>query len=238
MIHVGALTLALLLPATLLETGELKPPVDVSSVADRVLAARPGDSLLLVIGDRIITARVDRTGMSTRGVHLRVSGDRLRGQVGGQRVDLEMRSERISGHIGNLEVALEVGRSEGSLKIVGRFGARAVDEDLAPGAVTADIGPCRYTLKFQHGEYAGQVGCGAQHGAGPPSAFPRPWSREATSSSLRCSRRSSPASSRLPDHQDGRSSDWAATSSAGTNDQKRTRNEASFSYPVPAVRTI
>jgi len=159
---VGGFALLVSLTAIPLEAGELKPPVEVSSVADRVLAARPGDSLLLVIGDRIITARVDRTGMSSRGVNLRLSGDRLRGQMGGQRVDLEMRSERIRGHIGNLEVALEVGRSEGSLKIKGRFGARAVEEDLTPGAVTAEVGPCRYVLKFQHVEYAGQVGCGGQ----------------------------------------------------------------------------
>ena len=161
MIHVGAFALATLMGA-LPEAGEIKPPLEVSSVADRVLAARPGDSLFLVVGDRIITARVDRSGMSSRGVTLRFFGDRLRGQVGGQHVDLELRSERIQGKIGSLEVALEVGRSEGALKVTGRFGARAVSEDLTPGAVTAEVGPCRFVLKFQHMEYAGQVGCGGQ----------------------------------------------------------------------------
>ena len=159
-----------------------------------------------MIGDRIITARVDRTGMSSRGVNLRLSGDRLRGQMGGQRVDLEMRSERIRGHIGNLEVALEVGRSKGSLKIKGRFGARAVEEDLTPGAVTAEVGPCRYVLKFQHVEYAGQVGCGGQPEP-VTSVFPLHWLREATWRSRRCSRRCCPASCASPGHQDGRSSD-------------------------------
>ena len=64
-----------------------------------------------MIGDRITTARIDRTGISSRGVNLRLTGDKLRGQVGGQRVDLEMHAERIRGHIGTLEVSLEVGRS-------------------------------------------------------------------------------------------------------------------------------
>ncbi len=161
MIPPGALALAVLSSAPL-AAEELKPPVEVSSVADRVLAARPGDSLFFVIGDRIITARVDRAGMSSRGVTLRLSGDRLRGQVGGQRVDLELRSEHIRGKIGLLDVALEVGRLQGALKVTGRFGARAVSEELTPGAVTAEVGPCRYVLTFQHLEYAGQVGCGGQ----------------------------------------------------------------------------
>ncbi len=161
MIHVGAFALAVLMGAPP-DAREMKPPLEVSSVADRVLAARPGDALFLVVGDRIITARVDRSGMSSRGVNLRFVGDRLRGQVGGQHVDLELRSERIQGKIGTLEVALEVGRSEGALKVTGRFGARAVSEDLTPGTVTAEVGPCRYVLKFQHMEYAGQVGCGGQ----------------------------------------------------------------------------
>jgi hypothetical protein len=162
---VPALTAVLLLLSLLaapLEAGDLQPPLDVSSVSDRVLSAQPGDSFLLVIGDRITTARIDRMGISSRGVNLRLTGDKLRGQIGGQRVDLEMHQERIRGHIGLLEVSLEVGRSERALKITGRFGARAVSEDLTPGAVTAELGPCRYVLRFQKTEYAGQVGCGGQ----------------------------------------------------------------------------
>jgi hypothetical protein len=142
--------------------GELQPPIEVSSVADRVLAARPGDSLFFVVGDRITTARVDRGGISSRGLTLRLSGDRLQGVVGGQRVDIRLRSPRIEGRIGRLEIALEVGRSEGALKVTGRFGARAVSEALAPAAVNAEVGPCRYALKFQRTEYAGQVTCGGQ----------------------------------------------------------------------------
>jgi hypothetical protein len=156
------LTFAAVLWSTVSDAGEPQPPVDVSSVADRVLAAQPGDSLLLVVGDRITTARVDRAGMTSRGVSLKFAGTRLRGQVGGQRVQLEMRGAHINGEIGTLEVSLDVSRLEGALNVTGRFGARAVAEELTPGAVTADIGPCRYVLKFQHMEYAGQVSCGGQ----------------------------------------------------------------------------
>lgn len=156
------LPLAAALWSTASDAAEPQPPVDVSSVADRVLAAQPGDSLLLIVGDRITTARVDRAGMTSRGVTLKFAGTRLRGQIGGQRVQLELHGAHIKGQIGTQEVSLDVGRLEGALKVTGRFGARAVSEDLTPGAVTADIGPCRYVLKFQHLEYAGQVGCGGQ----------------------------------------------------------------------------
>jgi hypothetical protein len=139
-----------------------RPPLDVSSVADRVLAAQPGDALLFVVGDRITTARVDRTGLTSRGVSLRLAGTRMRGQVGGQRVQLEMRGGHISGEIGAVAVALDVVRADGALKITGRFGTRAVAEDLTPGQVTAEVGPCRYVLKFRQREYLGEVGCGGQ----------------------------------------------------------------------------
>jgi hypothetical protein len=143
--------------------GESQPPVEVSSVEDRVLAARPGDALLFIVGDRITTARVDRSGIVSRNVSLHLAGTRLRGQVGGQSVQLDLGGARITGTIGSSEVSLQITRSDGGvLKVVGRFGARAISEDLSPGAVTAEIGPCRYALKFQHDEYAGQVGCGGR----------------------------------------------------------------------------
>jgi hypothetical protein len=141
---------------------EPQPPVEVSSVEDRVLAARPGDALLLTVGDRITTARVDRAGIVGRNISLHLAGTRLRGQVGGQQVQLDLGGARITGTIGSSEVSLQITRSDGVLKVVGRFGARAISEELSPGGVTAEIGPCRYALKFQHDEYAGQVGCGGQ----------------------------------------------------------------------------
>lgn len=142
--------------------GEPQPPVEVSSVTDRVLAAQPGDSLLLVVGDRITTARIDRTGIFSRNVSLRLSGTHLRGQVGGQRAQLELANGRINGTIASSEVSLQVSRVDGNLKISGRFGARSISQDLSPGAIIAEIGPCRYALKYQHSEYSGQVSCGGQ----------------------------------------------------------------------------
>jgi hypothetical protein len=142
--------------------GDPQPPIEVSSVTDRVLAAQPGDSLLLVVGDRITTARVDRSGIASRNVTLRLTGARLRGQVGGQRAQLELGNGRISGTIASSEVALQVVRVDGALRIAGRFGARSISQDLSPGAIGAEIGPCRYALKFVHSEYSGQVSCGGQ----------------------------------------------------------------------------
>jgi len=149
-------------PTPSARAGEPQPPVEVSSVADRVLAARPGDSLLLVVGDRITTARVDRTGISSRSVSLRLTGARLRGQVEGQRVQLELANGRINGTIAATEVSLLVVRVDGALRITGRFGARAISQDLSPRAIAAEIGPCRYVLNFLHSEYSGQVSCGGQ----------------------------------------------------------------------------
>ena len=159
---IGTLAAAASLCALPAAAGDLQAPIEVSSVAARALSARPGDSLFLIVGDRITTARVDRGGISSRGLSLQLSGDKLRGEVGGQRVEVELRGPRITGRIGRREIALEVGRTDAALKVTGQFGARAVSEELAPSAVTAEVGPCRYVLKFQKMEYAGQVGCGAQ----------------------------------------------------------------------------
>jgi len=156
---VGALIAAL---GTSPAVAEIDAPIEVSSVADRALSARPGESLLLVVGDRITTARVDRAGISSRGLSLRLSGNKMRGEVGGQRVDIELAGARITGRIGAFEIALEVGRVDGALNVKGHFGARSASEALSPTAVTAEVGPCRYELKFQHQEYAGQVECGGQ----------------------------------------------------------------------------
>src|SRR5688572_30061778 len=91
-------------PSASVHAGEPQAPLEVSSVADRVLAARPGDSLLLVVGDRITTARIDRGGIASRNVTLRLTGARLRGQVGGQRAELELENGRVSGTIASSEV--------------------------------------------------------------------------------------------------------------------------------------
>jgi len=153
------LTVALSAPATRAE--EPKAPLAVSSVGARALAARPGDSLLLIVGDRITVARIDRTGIASRGIHLELAGTHLRGDVGGQRVALDLGDHHIDGHVGSHDVSLEVSRGDVALKVNGRFGARQIGLQLSPAEVTADVGPCRYTLRFHHNEYAGQVECGA-----------------------------------------------------------------------------
>ncbi len=139
-----------------------KPPAELSSVGARALAAQPGDTLLLIVGDRIAVARVDRVSVSSRAIRLRFTGERLRGRVSGQSVDLEMKDDRVRGSIGAQAVSLQIMRSSGALKVVGRFGAHAIDEDLRPSAVVAEIGPCRYDLRFDRNEYIGQVTCGGQ----------------------------------------------------------------------------
>ena len=149
--------------AAVAQAGEPRPPIDVSSVADRALAAQPGDSLLLVIGDRITSARIDRSGpvqpwCQRCDSRARACGVRWAASASSSRCT----PRHINGEIGSSEVALDVARLDGALKVTGRFGDRAVSEELTPGAVTAEIGPCRYVLKFQHMEYAGQVGCGGQ----------------------------------------------------------------------------
>ena len=73
-----------------------------------------------------------------------------------------MKDDRVSGTIGAQAVSLQVMRSGGALKVVGRFGAHAIDEDLRPSAVIAEIGPCGYDLRFARNEYTGQVTCGGQ----------------------------------------------------------------------------
>ena len=60
-----AALLNVVLAAPAARAEEPKPPLAVSSVAARALAARPGDSLLLIVGDRITVARVDRNGIAS-----------------------------------------------------------------------------------------------------------------------------------------------------------------------------
>jgi hypothetical protein len=151
---------AVLLPGMVARAEESKPPLQVSSVAERALSARPGDSLFLTVGDRITVARVDRMGVSSRGIHLQIAGARVHGDIGGQRVTLDLGDRRIEGQIGANDVLLDISRDGATVKVSGRFGARGIAQELNPNSVTAEIGPCRYLLRFQHNEYAGQVGCG------------------------------------------------------------------------------
>jgi hypothetical protein len=138
------------------------PPRQVSSVADRALAGQPGDTLFLMVGDRITLARVDRAGITSQTVRLRLAGTQLHGKVGGQLVTLDLGERRIEGHIGSREVSLDVSRGKTGIEVSGRFGARGITQSLSPTAVTAEVGPCRYELTFKGREYVGQVGCGGE----------------------------------------------------------------------------
>lgn len=159
-VRMAAALIGAIVPAFSARADEAKPPLEVSSVAERALAARPGDSLLLMVGDRITVARIDRAGITSRGIHLQLAGARLRGEVGGQAVALDLGEHGVEGHIGVSAVSMDVARGDTSLNVQGRFGARGISLQLSPASVTAEVGPCRYTLKFQRNEYTGQVGCG------------------------------------------------------------------------------
>jgi hypothetical protein len=139
-----------------------KPPLQVSSVADRALAGQPGDSLLLIVGDRIMVARVDQAGISSRIFRLRLEGTQLRGKVAGQSVMLDLGERRIEGHIGASAVALDVSRGKAGIEVSGRFGTYGITQSLSPAIVTAEVGPCRYDLTFKGKEYVGRVDCGGQ----------------------------------------------------------------------------
>jgi hypothetical protein len=159
-VRMAAALIGAIVPALSARADQAKPPLEVSSVAERALAARPGDSLLLMVGDRITVARIDRAGITSRGIHLQLAGARLRGEVGGQAVALDLGDHGVDGHIGASQVSMDVARGDTSLNVRGRFGARGISLQLSPASVTAEVGPCRYALKFQHNEYAGQVACG------------------------------------------------------------------------------
>jgi hypothetical protein len=139
-----------------------KPPLEVSSVSDRAMSGQPGDTLLLVVGDRIVVARVDRTGILSHSVRLRLAGKQLHGKVGGVPVMLELGEHHIDGHIGPSAISLDVSRREAGVEVKGRFGAQGIAQSLSPTAVGAEIGPCRYALAFKGKEYVGQVECGGQ----------------------------------------------------------------------------
>jgi hypothetical protein len=148
------------LPTSTTRAEDAKPPREVSSVEERALAARPGDSLFLIVGDRITVARIDRACVTSRGVRLELAGTHVRGELGGQRVALELGPRRVEGHVGERDVSMDVARGDAALNVEGRFGARGISLHLSPASVIAEVGPCRYALKFQHNEYQGQVGCG------------------------------------------------------------------------------
>lgn len=139
-----------------------EPPPPVSTVSNRILAAEPGETLIFSVGDDVTVARVDRDGLSSRGVDLERSGAGLRGRVGSESVRLAFGPGRITGKLGDRDVALDVTRVAGALQVMGRFGAREIALEIGPQAVGGEVGPCFYDLHLRGGVYRGDVSCGAQ----------------------------------------------------------------------------
>jgi hypothetical protein len=150
-----ALAVGLLVVSSAARTAE--PAV---SVANRLLAAQPGDDLLIEIGDSDDVARIDRDALSSGTVDLRKSPGRLVGHVGVESAELVLEPRRVLGQIGDRNVSLDVLRSTQQMRITGTFGARAVDLTVSPSAIGGQVGPCSYRLSLQRDQYSGQVECG------------------------------------------------------------------------------
>jgi hypothetical protein len=134
----------------------------VASVENRVLAAQPGNTLTLEVGPETSFMAVDRDHVAGRTVDLQRIGDRLRGFVGDEQSDLILFPTRVAGHVGSHPVSLLIERREGALTINGTFGRRAVALSLHPHSIDGDVGPCRYNLRNQVGNYVGTAACGGR----------------------------------------------------------------------------
>jgi hypothetical protein len=136
------------------------PPV--VSVENRVLAAQPGNTLTLEVGAQTSFTAVDRNHVAGRAVDLQRVGDHLRGFVGDEESDLQLAPGRVTGHVGSNPVSMQVERRAGALAINGTFGRRAVALSLHPHSIDGDVGPCRYQLHNQVGDYVGNAACGGR----------------------------------------------------------------------------
>jgi hypothetical protein len=134
----------------------------VSSVENRVLAAQPGNTLTLEVGTQTSFTAVDRDHVAGRSVDLQRVGDHLRGFVGDEESDLRLAPGRITGHVGMYPVSMQIERRAGALSINGTFGRRAVALSLHPHSIDGDVGPCRYELRNQVGNYVGTAACGGR----------------------------------------------------------------------------
>jgi hypothetical protein len=140
----------------------VSPTAPVASVENRVLAAQPGNTLTLEIGPQTSFTAIDRDHVSGRTVDLQRIGDRLRGFVGDEQSDLILFPSRVAGHVGARPVSLLVERRDGGLAVNGTFGRRAVALSLHPHSIDGDVGPCRYNLRSQMGDYVGTAACGGR----------------------------------------------------------------------------
>ena len=132
------------------------------SVENRVLAAQPGNTLTLEIGPQTSFTSVDRDHVAGRAVDLQRVGDHLRGFVGDEESDLQLAPGRVTGHVGSHAVSMQVERRAGALAINGTFGRRIVALTLHPRSIDGDVGPCRFELRNQVGDYVGTAACGGR----------------------------------------------------------------------------
>lgn len=132
------------------------------SVQNRVLGAQPGNTLTLEIGTQTTFTAVDRNHVQGRAIDLQRVADHLRGFVGDEETDLQLAPDHITGHVGSRPVSLDVARTNGALEIHGDFGRRAVALSLHPNSIDGDVGPCRYALRNQIGDYVGTASCGGR----------------------------------------------------------------------------
>ena len=142
--------------------GVLAMAAPASSIENRVLAARPGDTLSFTVGDDIQVFNVTREALVGDSVELQRFPGHLRGRVGSEPIDLALEAPRITGRIGVQPVSLDMLPSKDGIQVAGRFGAREIAVHFRVAAIDGAVGPCRYQLKLTHGEYQGDVGCGAE----------------------------------------------------------------------------
>lgn len=140
----------------------VSPTTPVASVENRVLAAQPGNTLTLEVGPQTSFTAIDRDHVAGRTVDLQRIGGRLRGFVGDEESDLILFPNRIAGHVGANPVSLLIERRDGALAINGTFGRLAVALSLHPHSIDGDVGPCRYNLRNQVGNYVGTASCGGR----------------------------------------------------------------------------
>lgn len=158
-----ALALAPQIPAPAGRAGLRAAAAAPASVDNRILAARPGDTLIFGLGDRSSHFHVSRQDIQGDQLYLRRFPGHLRGHVSAEPVDLAVIPPAITGFLGDRTVMLEVLTGEIGLDIAGHFGFREVRLSLEMDRIRGEVGPCRYELDLHRGTYEGHVGCG-----GPP----------------------------------------------------------------------
>ncbi|HVU49722.1 MAG TPA: hypothetical protein VHL80_03490 [Polyangia bacterium] len=135
----------------------------LSSPGNRALEARPGTRLTLTVGDDVRIVEVSREGIVGPNVTLRRFPGHLRGQIRGVGVDFALAPPRITGQIGDQPISLDLlpPAPGGRMRVVGRFGDRSVGLAIGVNGIEGELGPCRYGLLLDQGDYTGKVECGA-----------------------------------------------------------------------------